>query len=182
MKTVKIVSRWNSEREMFSFEVPEGATPAMALRLAVLQAVSSGVDLRYANLSGVDLRGADLRGADLSGVDLRGFRDDVWAVLSSAPREAGAVLAALQDGKVDGSTYPGTYACLVGTIANARGCNYEQLGALKPASSRLAETWFMQIKPGHTPVNHEPTRIAAEWVAQWLDAMHAAFAPREVAP
>ncbi|SNR73239.1 Pentapeptide repeat-containing protein, partial [Methylobacillus rhizosphaerae] len=42
------------------------------LQEAVVKAVSSGADLRGANLYGADLYGADLRGADLYGADLRG--------------------------------------------------------------------------------------------------------------
>jgi hypothetical protein len=41
------------------------------VKAALLLAISSGADLRYANLSGADLSGADLRYANLSGADLR---------------------------------------------------------------------------------------------------------------
>lgn len=78
---------------------------------------------------------------------------------------------------MDGSTYTGDCACLVGTIANAKRCDVE---TLERNSSRLAETWFMQIRPGNTPDNHWPTKLAAEWVAAWIDNMRAAFAPQEV--
>jgi len=132
-------------------------------------------DLRGADLRDADLRGAALSGADLSGANLSRFRDDVWAVLSSAPAEASAVLAALQAGRVDGTVYLGDCACLVGTIAKARGCHYTALGVLKPDGLRLAETWFMQIRPGHTPANNGPTRLAAEWVGEWLASMRSAF-------
>jgi uncharacterized protein YjbI with pentapeptide repeats len=42
------------------------------IKEAVVKAVSSGANLRGANLYGADLRGANLRGADLYGADLRG--------------------------------------------------------------------------------------------------------------
>ena len=135
----------------------------------------SGADLSDANLSGADLSGADLGGANLGGANLRAFRDDIWAVLSSAPLEAHAVLDALCAGRVNGSTYSGECACLVGTIAKKRGCGVESLGTLSPDSRRLAETWFLQINEGNTPENHEPTRLAAEWVAQWIESMKLAF-------
>ncbi len=150
-----------------------------------------GANLRGANLRGADLYGADLRGADLYGADLYGadlgdvekldptvlrrFRDDVWAVLSSAPQEAAAVLSALRAGKVDGSTYQGECACLVGTIAKSRECDYQDLGALKPDSGRPAEQWFMLIRPGQTPGNHGPAKLAAQWVEEWIGAMTQAF-------
>jgi hypothetical protein len=121
---------------------------------------------------------AYLAGAYLAGAQLIQFRDDVWAVLSSAPHEAAAVLAALQAGRVDGSTYSGECACLVGTIAKARQCNYTSLGALAPNSRRPAEQWFMQIRPGQTPENHKPAALAAQWVSEWIDAMQAAFGPK----
>ena len=193
--THRIVSRWNSDHALFECEVPADVESVLRTRYALERATEQHAALRGADLSGADLRGADLRGADLSGADLRGadlsgadlrgadlsdailrgFRDDVWAVLSSAPAEAQAVLDALRAGKVDGTTYSGACACLVGTISKARGCDIDELGALKPNASRLAETWFMQIRPGHTPESHEPTKLAAEWVEQWLTAMQATF-------
>jgi hypothetical protein len=144
-----------------------------------------GADLRDANLRGANLGGADLRdanlrganlgGADLRGADLRPFRDDIWAVLSSAPHEAPAVLAALRAGTVDGSSYSGDCACLVGTIAKAAGCDYDALPVLKPDARRLAETWFMGIHPGDTPETSERAKLAAEWVEDWIGRMRAAF-------
>jgi Pentapeptide repeats (8 copies) len=141
----------------------------------------SGADLSGADLSWADLSGANLRDADLSGADLSAFRDDVWAVLSSAPLEAQAVLDALCAGRVNGSMYKGECACLVGTIAKQRGCGVESLGTLKPDSRRLAEVWFMGISPGDTPDTNEPTRLAAEWVEQWIANMRLAFGQKEAA-
>jgi len=159
-----------------------------------------GADLCGANLCGADLRGADLcdanlRGADLCDANLRGadlcdadlcdakltekqlnaFRDDIWAVLSSAPNEAKGVLKALKEGRVDGSTYEGECCCLVGTIANVRGCNYQELGFLKLDASRLAETWFMQIKKGDTPQKNKAVKLASQWIDEWLKNMKLAF-------
>jgi uncharacterized protein YjbI with pentapeptide repeats len=143
----------------------------------------SGADLRDANLGGAnlsdaDLRGADLRGANLGERNLRRFRDDVWAVLSSAPVEAVGVLSALRAGRVDGSQYQGECACLVGTIANTRGCDYNDIPALRPDASRPAEQWFMQIKPGDTPETSEAAKLAEGWVSEWCAAMIAAFGVR----
>jgi hypothetical protein len=136
-----------------------------------------GADVRGANLDGANMDGADLRGANLRGINfgeanLRHFRNDIWAVLSSAPREVGAVLAALREGRVNGSVYTGECACLVGTIANARHCDYHDL---YPEASRLAEIWFLQIQPGDTPTTSEPCRLAAEWVETWIIHMRTAF-------
>jgi hypothetical protein len=146
----------------------------------------SRADLYRADLSGANLSGADLYRADLSGAKnlseavLNFIRDDIWAVLSSAPAEAPAVLEALKTGRVDGSQYSGECACLVGTIANTRHCKVSELGALKPDSNRLAERWFMAIKRGDTPGNSEPCKLAAAWVEDWLTRVRAAFTPPQV--
>jgi hypothetical protein len=188
---IQIKSRWD--------DIVLWTGEAASLRDAVIQAVDGGADLRGANLRGANLRGANLRGANLRGANLRGadlrganlgganlgdadlayFRDDVWAVLSSAPAEASAVLDALRAGRVDGSTYQGACACLVGTIANARHCAYDAIPALIPNSNRPAEQWFMQIHKGDTPETNPAASRAAEWVEQWLGTMRAAFGPRE---
>lgn len=130
--------------------------------------------LQRAVTTGAALTGAVLTDADLRDADLRGFRDDLWAVLSTAPHEAQAVLDALRAGKVNGYVYEGDCACLVGTIANAKGCHYTAIPGLVPDARRLAEVWFMQIKP-QTPENHPPAKIAAEWIEDWLARMRETF-------
>jgi hypothetical protein len=64
----------------------------------------------------------------------------------------------------------------VGTIANARGCEYTELGSLVANSSRPAEIWFLRINKGDTPETNESAKIAAEWVREWIDHMRATFA------
>jgi hypothetical protein len=102
-------------------------------------------------------------------------------VLSSAPHEAAAVLAALRAGAVDGSTYSGECACLVGTIAKAHGCNYDALPVLQPDARRPAEQWFMGIKPGDTPETNDRAKHAAMWIEDWLARMRDAFGPPPLA-
>ena len=139
-------------------------------------AVLSGAVLRDAVLSGAVLRGADLSGADLSEKQLAYFRDDIWAVLASAPKEARGVMEALESGKVDGSQYQGDCACLVGTIANQRGEKYTELSCnLIPDSGRPAEQWFMQIKKGDTPATNKAAKQAHAWVKDWIERMESAF-------
>jgi hypothetical protein len=133
-------------------------------------------DLRGANLGGANLGDANLRDANLRDADLRMFRDDVWAVLSGAPAEAAAVLAALQGGRVNGSQYAGACACLVGTIANARSCAYDALPLVVPDARRPAEQWFLQIKEGDTPETSPVCKQTAAWVEGWIANMRAAFA------
>ena len=79
--TVKIVSRWNSERVLFECEVPDGIESGLAMRHALEKAVESGANLSGANLSDACLSGANLSdaylrdaylsGANLSGANLR---------------------------------------------------------------------------------------------------------------
>jgi hypothetical protein len=107
------------------------------------------------------------------------FRNDVWAVLSSAPAEAQGVLDALRAGTVDGTVYEGQCACLVGTIAKVRGCDVD---TLEQDSSRPAEQWFMQILPGMTPETAPVVQQTAEWVEQWIANMRAAFAASAHSP
>ena len=131
-----------------------------------------GANLRGAYLSGAYLRGANLRGANLRGANLLPIKADFIEVISRAPLEVPALIAALKEGRVDGSTYEGSCACLVGTIANVRGIEYREFS---PDSSRPAERFFLAIKRGDTPETNEASRIALEWAEQWLATQRAAF-------
>jgi len=146
----------------------------------------SGADLRDANLRGANLRGADLRDANLRGANLRGAdqlpeqykrlcRDDLWAVLCAAPKEVDGLRLALAEGRIDGSTYSGDCACLVGTIANVRGTSVESLAILKPDCSRPIERFFLAIRPGDKPENNEFSRLALSWCDEWISNIRAAF-------
>lgn len=147
----------------------------------------TNADLIGAGLCGASLYGAVLRGAVLRGADLAGdknisekfltlYRDDLWAVLSAAPFEAEGLRTALAEGRVNGSTYEGPCACLVGTIANLRGVHYRSMDFIKPNSRRPAEQWFMGIRLGDKPENNDFSRHALEWTDQWIASMRAAFA------
>jgi Pentapeptide repeats (8 copies) len=140
----------------------------------------SGADLSGADLSGVDLSGADLSGADLSGADLSGadlswatldpIKADFWMILLSAPFEVAGLRLALIEGRVDGSTYEGDCACLVGTIANVRHASYKELG-IKPDSTRAAERWFMGIKKGDTPETNQVSKITVKWLDEFTSKL-----------
>ena len=130
----------------------------------------TNADLAGANLAGADLAGANLAGADLTGVNLTRFREDVEAVLALAPDEVPGLLLALREGRIDGSCYHGTCACLVGTIANLRGVEYSDLGDLRPDADRPAERWFMAIRPGHTAEQSQVVSITIGWLEAWQAA------------
>ncbi|MCA8251799.1 pentapeptide repeat-containing protein [Burkholderia sp. AU31624] len=142
----------------------------------------SDADLSDADLSDAYLRGAYLRGANLSGADLSDayllpIKADFIEVISQAPREVPALIDALKAGRVDGSTYSGECACLVGTIANARGIDVDsaELGIPKD-SSRPVERFFMAIRKGDTPETNAASKLALEWAETWLDTQRKAFA------
>lgn len=156
-----------------------------------------GADLRGANLTGADLRGANLNGAILNGANFRGadldgavyttcseavfdedglavYRDDILAVLRDAVDEVPAVLAALREGRVDGSSYTGNCSCLLGTIATARECDVYSLDI---DENRPAELWFRPIRPGDTPGTSPRVAEIVRWIeawqkgsAQWIEA------------
>jgi len=161
------------ERAALRAVMKKAARERAALRGADLRGADlTGADLtdavlRDAVLTGADLRGADLTGAVLTDADLDAVRDDFWRVLDAAPNEALQLAEALVAGQVNGSCYEGDCACLVGTIANARGCYYGELGALKPDANRPAECWFLGIRPGMSP-EHSRIAVTLEWIDQWV--------------
>jgi hypothetical protein len=136
----------------------------------------SGAVLRDANLSGAVLSGAVLSGAVLSGAVLsdafKGVRGDFFDVLIRARAEIPGLRAALVGGLVDGSTYEGDCACLVGTIGNVRGVNYRDLG-IAPDSSRPIERFFMGIRRGDTPQDNPLSALAVEWLDEFVSLIEA---------
>jgi len=178
----QIKARWSS-RVVYECELDtsfETEPRSLQLGEAIKKALESGSnlsgsDLRGSNLSGSDLRGSNLSGSDLSGSNLTQIRDDLWAVLSAAPREVAALRAALIAGLVDGSTYSGECSCLVGTIAAARKVSIDELGNLKPNSLRPIERFFMSIRKGDTPETNSASKIVLDWIDEWMSNMQAAF-------
>lgn len=156
---VEIRSRWSGAL-LFSLD-------AESLSFAVEAAVKSG---------------ANLTDADLTDANLTPIRDDLWAVLSAAPSEVVGLRAAIAEGRIDGSTYEGDCACLVGTLANVRHVRYDAIPSLRPNSSRPIERFFLAIRKGDTPETSTFSRLALEWTDEWLANMRAAFGHREVAP
>jgi len=132
----------------------------------------SGADLRHTNLICTDLSSTNLTNAilgytNLSGANLSGVKEDLFKILDLAPLEVPGLLESLNKGMVDGSTYTGECCCLVGTIANVRGCDHQSLG-FKPNANRPAERWFLAISEGDTPQDHPVAKITAEWISEWM--------------
>jgi len=63
----------------------------------------------------------------------------------------------LISGKVDGTHYEGQCACLIGSLANSKKKNTDELCNAIPYYSlglhNVAEQWFFQIRVGDTPEN-----------------------------
>jgi hypothetical protein len=127
----------------------------------------AGAKLTGADLTRAYLADADLADADLMGAYLQEIRADVELVLSGAAAEAPALLAALREGRIDGSCYEGECSCLVGTIATARGVDYLTLA---PDSNRPAERWFLAIQRGDTPNTSQVSAITETWIQDWIAA------------
>lgn len=164
MTKFKILNRWTRET-ICEIE-------ADSLGGAVEKAVGDKISLRDANLRAADLSYANLRAAILTPV-----RDDLWAVLSAAPKEVEGLRLALIEGRIDGSQYTGDCCCLVGTIANVRSCDYHDLGLLKPNAQRPSERFFLGIKKGDRPDTNQFSKLALEWIDTWLANMREAFGP-----
>ena len=124
-------------------------------------------DLRNSNLSGSDLSGSDLRNSDLRNSDLTSIKADFFLILLQNKGEVKGLKKAVIEGQIDGSSYSGSCACLVGTIANIKHCSYAALELTKPDSSRPAEKWFLGIKPGDTPENHQMSKITLDWIEEF---------------
>ena len=122
--------------------------------------------LSGANLRGANLRGAYLRGANLSDANLRSFKADFWAILTTARKEIPGLITAMREGRIDGSTYSGECACLVGTIANVR---HVSADTLEQDSSRPAEQWFLMIKKGDKPGDDSGGGFALQQALEWAE-------------
>lgn len=112
---------------------------------------------------------ADLTCANLTGADLTEIKEDFLSILSSAHNEIPDLIKALKNGKVDGSTYKGECACLVGTIANARHMYYEELEGIEPDADRPAESFFTAIAKGDTPKTNPVSKIVLQWAEDYLE-------------
>jgi hypothetical protein len=125
-----------------------------------------GARLDGARLDGARLDGASLVGARLDERALRPIRADFFDILLRARNEVPALLVALREGRIDGSTYTGACACLCGTIANVRHVNVETLDFRD--SDRPAEVWFMAINQGDTPETNTVAKITEGWIEEFL--------------
>ena len=185
MPTVEIRSRWTGAVLYTHETTEERQASGLALRDALESAAATRADLTRANLTDADLTGAILTGAILTDANLTRaaltqIRADYFDVLLRAPREVAGLRVALAAGRVNGSTYEGECACLVGTIAYVRGGQYNNLGnGIKPDSRRSIERWFMGIKKGDTPATNPVSALAVQWLDEFSALLAAATAPAQ---
>jgi len=166
----EIKNRWSGEVQFTAeIDADEDTPHGIKVRLAVSWAIKNSANLTDANLTRASLTDANLTAANLTKI-----RDDFWAVLCSAPREVPFLRDALINGRVDGTTYSGVCACLVGTIANARHTQHTNLDGLIPNAERAAERFFLAIREGDTPESNIFSKKAVEWVDQWFANMRSA--------
>jgi hypothetical protein len=155
---------------------------AETLKNAAEQAIKTGANLTKADLTEADLAGANLTGANLSEADLTRanltmadlteanlscIREDFQLVLDSAPAEVVGLRLAVTEGRIDGSTYTGDCACLIGTIANVRQSDYYELPGIVPNDDRPAERWFLAIHRGDKPESSQIAAITLGWIDEW---------------
>jgi len=139
------------------------------LSSAVLRSANlRSADLSYANLSSADLSSADLRSANLSDT-----RKDFLAVLFPLKNEVAEFYKHLLDGRIDGSKYEGECACLKGTFANIKKCDYK---TLNPDDKSSSEILFLAIKEGDTPETNPVSAIVKEWTLEFMKD-HGLIAP-----
>ena len=168
----EVRNRWTNKVQFTAeISVTPDMLPSVKTALAVKWARENNADLRDADLRGADLSGADLRGAalidadlrgaDLSGADLRQFKADFFMILAMGHAEVPHLIRALREGKVDGSTYDGECACLVGTLENggASGIPHD--------SSSPAEQWFVPIRKGMKPGDNNEGGFRAAKALEW---------------
>jgi hypothetical protein len=131
----------------------------------------SYANLSYANLSYANLSYANLSYANLSYANLSSIKEDFFKRLALAKGEIVGLLDALVRGKVDGTSYTGQCACFVGTIANIRKENYQELTCdLRPNADSPTERWFMGIREGDTPESNQVSKIVRDWIKEFSES------------
>ena len=137
-----------------------------------------GARLDGASLDGASLDGARLDGASLDKRTLRSFKADLWMILAGARAEIPGLMAALKEGRVNGSAYAGECACLVGTIANIR---HVDVDTMERDYTRPAEQWFLMINEGDMPGDKSGGGFASAKALEWIEEF-AALVPASDEP
>lgn len=124
-------------------------------------------------------RGGEWYGGVWRGGVWQDVRGDFFDVLLRTPHEVPGLIAALKEGRVNGSAYEDECACLCGTIANLRNCRYTEIPGVTPNASRPIERFFLAIKKGSTPENNPWCKQAVKWAEEFLRLIDAIKASPE---
>ena len=79
----------------------------------------------------------------------------------------------IEVGKINGSTYTGENACLIGSIANIRKVDYRKMEGIYPDHLSPMEEFFKQIRPKDTPKNNIFSAIALLWIKKHIRSTRA---------
>lgn len=142
-------------------------------------------NLRHANLISANLNYANFRAANLSHVEIGSAKvndiiEDFFQVLDLSKTEVETFYKFVWEGKINGLVYKGKCVCLVGTIANLRKKNFEQMADLEPNAERLAEKWFLGISEGDVPQNSQVSKLTSEWLEHYMIKNDIPIPKREV--
>ena len=139
-----------------------------------------GANLTRANLTRANLYGANLDGANLTRANLDGAKEDFLQKLAALKNEAVFLYKALLDGRINGSVYSGECACFIGTIANARKCDYHDITEVKIDQDSATERLFLAINKGDTPENNKISAIVKDWMDDFMAANEIKIPTRKV--
>jgi len=119
-------------------------------------------------VSGGEVSGGEVKEGEIIGLDPeeeKAIKNDLYEILAQNRAEVPGLLEKLREGKIEGSVYQGSCACLVGTIANIKQCDYRTIG---PNVDRPAEQWFLGISEGDTPENSAIAKHTEKWILEFL--------------
>ena len=151
------------------------------VKAALLLAISSGADLRYADLSGANLSGADLRYANLSGANLSGanlrYADlsganlpsptivllACWTVSDALCRDLMAYDAACHPNPMSFTAWARGGPCPYNDVKVQRAANFKEKRELWDANAVLSRPYDLMI------------RVLTENCPVWTDEQTAAF-------
>jgi hypothetical protein len=96
---------------------------------------------------------------------LDGIKADFHSILSHfTVEELSTLRQRLVEGRIDGNTYEGVNANLLGTLANLRSEDYRDLSGITPDFYRSGEVWFLLIKVGDTQENSSLVDLTIQWI------------------
>ena len=173
--TSKILFEYEKENNTIKHTVAEAIKSGANLSWADLsEADLSKADLSKANLSWANLSKANLSWADLSKANLSVIKADMFYVLLNSLPELKFLKQNIIDGNIDGSTYEGECACLSGTlIKGAKITNGKQAKEVIKKimdcrdSSRPIERFFLGIKLGDRPETSQVSKLVLQWIEEF---------------